>query len=71
MTKAFTTLKEIARSYKAMLDAIQSVKSISHELKDSFRIQVDAQDLVANQVESVNAASSVELQKACRRSKTT
>ncbi len=64
VTKAFTTLKEIARSYKAMLDAIQSVKSISHELKDSFRIEVDAQDLVANQVESVNAASSVELQKA-------
>jgi len=64
VTTIFATVKEIAGSYKAMLDAIHAVTAISNELRTSFQVQAGAQDAVAGQIESANIASSVELQKA-------
>ena len=64
VTTSFAVVKEIAGSYKAMLEAIHSVMGISRELESSFQVQTGAQDAVAGQVESANIASSLELQKA-------
>ncbi len=64
VTTSFAVVKEIAGSYKAMLEAIHSVMGISRELESSFQVQAGAQDAVAGQVESANIASSLELQKA-------